>query len=662
MSLCRLVVIPLLVAALPASAAPAAGDPVAVPETLRLRNVPVITQDLADRLRAYENLRAASFQGWHPEERRLLITTRFADVSQIHEVAQPLGARTQLTFLPERTFGARYRPGRPRQILFSVDEGGAENFQLLLLDRDSGQVSRLSDGTHRYESARWSRDGRLLAYVSNARNGVDFDLYVQDPDRAGSERRVADLAGTWSIADWSRDGARILLQENISANESHLHEVDLETGALTRLTPTDEELVAWQGPLYAPDDRSLLVACDQGSEFLRLLRLDRDGTRAVLSGDRPWNVDGFDLSEDGRLLAFITNEDGLSRLRFLELESGRELPVPELPPGVIGGGEFRPGSHELGFALNWARSPSDVYSYDPSTGKLVRWTESELGGLPADRFAVPELVRFPTFDDQEPGRSRTIPAWVFRPDPRRFPGPRPVYIEIHGGPEGQTRPVFLGSSNYLVNELGVALVQPNVRGSSGYGKSYLLLDNGMKREDSVRDIGALLDWIRTRPELDAGRVMVGGGSYGGYMTLAAMTLYGERLRAGFDYVGISNFVTFLENTSDYRRDRRRVEYGDERDPAMRKYLEGIAPAHRVDRLTRPMLVAQGANDPRVPLSESDQIVAALSERGVPVWYVVAMDEGHGFRKKKNADYLRLVWIEFIERHLLGGGPARSAQP
>lgn len=230
-----------------------------------------------------------------------------------------------------------------------------------------------------------------------------------------------------------------------------------------------------------------------------------------------------------------------------------------------------------------------------------------------------------------------------------------MLVLIHGGPEGQATPGFLGRASYYLAELGVAIIEPNVRGSLGYGKTFVKLDNGRLREDSVKDIGALFDWIAQQPGLDAGRVMVQGGSYGGYMVLAVSTLYPERIRGAIDIVGISNFVTFLQNTEDYRRDLRRVEYGDERDPEMRAFLESISPANRADRIRKPLLVVQGANDPRVPRSESEQMVATVRRHGVPVWYLLAMDEGHGFRKKGNADYLFFAQVEFVKRHLLGEG-------
>jgi dipeptidyl aminopeptidase/acylaminoacyl peptidase len=632
---------------------------VAIPATIIAKNVPPIPREHAADLLPYENIRAASFAEWHPKERRMLIRTRFANSSQLHELKMPMGARTQLTFFNDTVGSGTARPSDPDQVVFSLNEGGAENFQLFLLDRKTGRPHRFTDGKSRYLSSRWSHDGKLLVYTSNARNGRDSDLYLADPAVPGSERRLAEVQGSWSPLDWSADDRRILLQEEISANETYLHWVDVASGQIHDLTPRakkGETTVSWQTARWAKDGRSVYATSDKDSEVLRLVRLDLDGGKmTVLSGDTPWDVEEIELSDDGTRLAFFTNEDGFSRLHIIDPIHGTPLPSPDLPPGTALGAEFRHGSHELGFAMSWAQAPADVYSYDADSKRLERWTASEAGGLNPEQFAVPKLVRFPSFDEAAPGKKRTVPAFVYRPSADRFKGPRPVYINIHGGPEGQTRPDFIGSNNYLINELGVVMIYPNVRGSSGYGKTYLKLDNWDKREDSVKDIGALLDWIATQPDLDASRVMVAGGSYGGYMVLASLVHYSPRLRCAFDTVGISNFVTFLENTSEYRRDLRRVEYGDERDPKLRAYLESIAPANHADKMTRPLLVAQGANDPRVPLAESDQIVAKVQANGVPVWYLVGKNEGHGFQKKDNSDYLRVTLIEFMRKYLLGEG-------
>jgi dipeptidyl aminopeptidase/acylaminoacyl peptidase len=313
---------------------------------------------------------------------------------------------------------------------------------------------------------------------------------------------------------------------------------------------------------------------------------------------------------------------------------------------VLGGLEWHKNNRDLMFLVSSARSPTDAYVLDADTGKVERWTESETGGLNPATFAEPELVRWTSFD------GRTISGFLFRPPAGKFTGKRPVIVNIHGGPEGQSRPSFNGRLNYFINELGCALIFPNVRGSTGYGKEFVTLDNGFKREDSVKDVGALLDWIGKQDGLDADRIMVTGGSYGGYMALAVATTYDDRIRAAVSVVGISNFVTFLERTESYRRDLRRVEYGDERDAKMREFLTRIAPLNNASKITKPLFVVQGRNDPRVPYTEAEQMVETVRRNGTPVWYLLAKDEGHGFSKKRNADYLFYATVLFIQEHLL----------
>jgi dipeptidyl aminopeptidase/acylaminoacyl peptidase len=339
------------------------------------------------------------------------------------------------------------------------------------------------------------------------------------------------------------------------------------------------------------------------------------------------------------------NEAGVSKLYLLNTAAREAKPQAGIPVGVIGNLKWHENNRDLAFSLDSARSALDVYSLDATSGEVSRWTESELGGLNPQELAEPELIRWKSFDGRE------ITGFYFRP-PAQFTGKRPMIIDIHGGPEGQMRPGFLGRRNYFLNEMSVAIIFPNVRGSSGYGKSFLKLDNGLLREDSVRDIGALLDWIAEQPELDASRVMVTGGSYGGYMTLAVAMHYADRIRCALDVVGISHFGTFLKNTEDYRRDLRRVEYGDERDPEMAAFFDRISPLNGAERITKPLFVVQGGNDPRVPLSEAEQIVARVKQEGTPVWYLMARDEGHGFRKKNNQDFQFYATVLFVREFLL----------
>jgi dipeptidyl aminopeptidase/acylaminoacyl peptidase len=360
-----------------------------------------------------------------------------------------------------------------------------------------------------------------------------------------------------------------------------------------------------------------------------------------------WSVDTFDLSRDGKTIAFVTNEDGISKLYLMDTATRKYHPVAGIPDGLIGGVRFHNNNHDLGFVLTSARSTADVYSLNVTTGKIERWTFSETGGLNTATFATPQLIKWKTFD------GITISGFLYSPDAKKFPGKRPVIVNIHGGPEGQFRPGFLGRNNYFINDLGVALIFPNVRGSIGYGKTFLKLDNGMHRDDTYKDIGALLDWIKQNPSLDGDKIMITGGSYGGHMTWATATFYNDKICCSLPIVGMSNLVTLLEHTEAYRRDLRRVEYGDERDPKMREYLEKIAPLNNSEKIRKPVFAVVGKNDPRVPWTESRQMLDKLKSNGIATWFLMANDEGHGYAKKKNQDFLFYATVMFVRQYLLG---------
>ncbi len=486
-----------------------------------------------------------------------------------------------------------------------------------------------------------------MTYNSTRRNGTDVDLYVIDPANPDSDRLVAEVeGGGWFPLTWSPNDQQILSVEYISVNESYLWLFDTQSGEKTLITPQEEEKVFYGSAVFSKDGKGLYVVTDKDSEFSRLAYLDLDTKEhTFLSQGIDWDVEDMALSEDGNLLAFITNEDGSSVLHLLDTTTQQKLPLPELPVGQIYSLNWHKNNQYLGFTLYSAQSTADAYALDVNTQKLTRWTKSETGTLNIDNFPQAELVRWSSFDQ------KTISGFLYRP-PTKFTGKRPVIIDIHGGPEGQYQPGFLGRQNYYLNELGVAIIFPNVRGSSGYGKTFLKLDNGFLREDSVKDIGALLNWIANQPDLDSDRILVSGGSYGGYMSLAVATKYSDRIRAAIDIVGISNFVSFLERTESYRRDLRRVEYGDERDPQMRQFLLDISPINNADKIKKPLFVVHGQNDPRVPVYETQQIAKTVKDNDVPVWYLVAKDEGHGFAKKKNRDYLFYATVMFIKEYLL----------
>jgi dipeptidyl aminopeptidase/acylaminoacyl peptidase len=620
-----------------------------VPDNLVVEGIPPLTPELRRDAGRYLEFRSAAFNSWHPTRREMIISTRFADSTQLHLVKTPGGARRQLTFFADPVAGGSFQPKGGAFIVFSQDNGGGEFYQLFRYDLADGRVTLLTDGKSRNSGPRWARSGKWFAYTSTRRNGKDTDVYLIDPAGPKSDRRLLELSGGgWRVNDVSEDEAKLLLTEYISINESHLWLADVKTGTKELITPKSGEKISWSGARFAKD--GFFVSTDKGSEFQRLCRYEPATQRLTpLTPNLRWDVESFDVSPDGRTLAFISNEDGVSALHLIEARTGRERTAPKLPLGVIGGLEWHENRRDLAFTLSSARSPTDAYSLDVKTGRIDRWTESETGGLDAGAFVEPELVKLKSFD------GLGISAFVYRPDPKKFPGRRPCLVSIHGGPESQSRPIFQARNNYYLNELGVALVVPNVRGSDGYGKTFLTLDNGFKREDSVKDIGAVIDWIARDPGLDGVRIAVMGGSYGGYMVLASMVHFNDRLRCGVDIVGISSFLTFLKNTQDYRRDLRRAEYGDERDAKMAAHLEKISPLTSVSKITKPLFVVQGKNDPRVPATEAEQMVKAIRENpagGGQVWYLMAKDEGHGFAKKKNADFQFLSTILFFREHLL----------
>ncbi len=613
--------------------------------------IPALDPALAERLSRYQNTRGAAFAGWL-DDGAMLIATRFGETEQVHRVAQPLGMREQLTFFNEPVMAARAAPiGGPDGFVFGKDVGGSEFWQLHFFDLETREIELLTDGKRsRNDQAVFSRDGKSIAYSRTARNGNDSDVWLRPLD-GGEAKLLASPGGTWRPMDFSPDGKRLLVAQYVSIEDVRPGVVDISTGKLERF-PVDGGTAGFRAFKFAPDGRAVYFISNEESEFQTLRHHDPEAGAApkTLTGDIAWDIESFQISDDGRHLAFASNEDGIGKLNVVRLPSHERVALPELPIGAIGNFAFSPDGKRLAVTLNTATSPNDVYVVDIGSRALVRWTKSEVGGLDETDFVAPTLIRYPTFDEVD-GKLRTIPAFHYQP--RRAVGNVrfPVVIQIHGGPEGQAQPVFDPVAQFMANDLGIAVLVPNVRGSSGYGKTYLGLDNGLQREDSVKDIGALLDWIATQPELDATRVGVYGGSYGGYMVLASMVHYGDRLRAGVDVVGISDFRTFLANTESYRRDLRRAEYGDERDPEMAKYFAKIAPLGNAGKIRKPLFVAQGANDPRVPASEAAQIVKAVRGNGTEVWYLEFSDEGHGFRKKANRDYFSTAAMAFWMKHL-----------
>jgi len=634
-----------------------ATDIVVPNSNLKIVGIPPIPAALASKVAPYTEFKPNTAVSWHPTRRELVVATRGDNTTQLHRVTGPGAALIQLTDFAEPVRNGAFLLRRPDVLVFSRDTGGNEQRQVYRLDPGAKEPALLTDPARRNEPAGVTRTHEFILIESTEldqggrRENPTVDLTLVDPLDLARSRKLATLPGTgWGDFSFSFDDKRLAMIEFKSVNESYVWIMDVATGARTRVLPaeiaTAAKRIASADLNFARDGKGLFLATDRDGEFRKLAYLDlATGNLEYFASAGNWDVEQVTLSPDGRTLAVLTNEAGVGVLRLYDAETRRELPRPALPLGTVRGATWHENSRDLAVNLNSAQSPGDVYSVNVQHMSVDRWTQSAAPGIDATQFRTPQPITWKTFD------GLMISGFVTRPD-ARYKGKRPVLIHIHGGPEAQSRPGFMGRWNYFVDELGVAVIDPNVRGSTGYGKTFATLDNGTKREDSVKDIAALLDWIATQPDLDASRVVVYGGSYGGYMTLAVATNYPDRIAGAIDAVGIANFVSFLENTESYRRDLRRVEYGDERDPAMRAFLTRISPVTNAHKIKAPLFVAHGKNDPRVPYTEAEQIVDIARKNGAPVWYLLANNEGHGFAKKANADFYFYSMIAFLERALL----------
>jgi dipeptidyl aminopeptidase/acylaminoacyl peptidase len=639
---------------------------------LVIEGIPPIEIALTKKVEAYTEFRPSSIVAWHPAKTAMLIRTRPANgnTAQLHLVEQAGDKPIAVTDFPDAVSNATFQPKKGEYILFERGAGGNEVFRIFRLDLSSKEITAVSPDNERASAPSWNRRGDKIVFTTStidrfnrgegATRTATTKLYIADPLKPSDAKLITTFeGGRWFNFRFSPDDKTLLFSEYLSANESHLWTMNIASGKKTRVTPArkDGEIaISYGNARYTRDGKGVLTTSDRDSEFKRLVYIAlATGKETVLTGHLNFDVDDFAVSYSARRIAFLTNENGSSVLRFLDLDTKKELPRPALLAGEISGLRWKVSDEDdagnaagklLAFNLTSAKSPGEVFSYDIGTTKMLRWTNGAATGLNPLEFVDPQLVKWKSFD------GLGISGFLYQPDAKKFPGKRPVILNIHGGPEAQARPGFIARNNYMVNEMGIAILYPNVRGSSGFGKTFLAADNGFKREDSVKDIGALFDWIATQPDLDASKVMVMGGSYGGYMTLAVATNYPDKIAGGISSVGISNFITFLTNTESYRRDLRRVEYGDERDPKMREFLEKISPLNNANKMKKPMMIVQGKNDPRVPYTESVQIVEQLKKQGTPVWFLMANDEGHGFAKKNNQDFLFYSQIKFMEKTLL----------
>ncbi|HET7216765.1 MAG TPA: alpha/beta fold hydrolase [Vicinamibacterales bacterium] len=621
-----------------------------VPKSAQIVGIPPVPRALADAIAPYASFRQAVFASWHPAERQMLVNTRLGDAFQAYRIPMPQGEPVQMTFQPRAVgswtpgLGSAWFAEGGQSVVFRQDQNGNQLYQLYKSGSEREAAVLLTDGKSRNGAPVWSTRGDRFAYYSTRRDNRDRDLWVMNPSNRTSDRMVAQVSGAWDPVDWSNDDRYLVALETVTRADTRLWQIDVESGEKKRLTP--EDAAAYGGGIVSADGKRLYITTDAGSEFRRLASLDiATGTIATITARIHWDVEDLALSPDGRWLAFTANEAGVGTLYLFDTRTGGIKRAPNVPPGSVQGLEWRPNSDELAFNLTSPQLPWNAYSLVVSTGKVSRWTRGDTGAVNTTRLADAQLITWKSFD------GLSVSGFMYRP-PATFTGRRPVLINIHGGPEAQERPRFLGRSNYLLNELGMVVIYPNIRGSTGFGKSFLALDNGRLRENAVKDLGALLDWIGKQRTLDKTRVTIAGPSYGGLMALAVAATYPDRVRCVFDGFGISNIATFLERAQPSIRPVRRGEYGDESDPAMREFMNRMAPVNQAAKIRAPLFIVHGKNDPAVPVEESEQMVAAVKKTGTPLWVMYATNAGHGFAdNRQNDEYSFYAWVLFMKQYM-----------
>jgi dipeptidyl aminopeptidase/acylaminoacyl peptidase len=617
-------------------------------DNLVIDGIPKIPSSIAKAVARYRNSYGYPLAGWDPNKREVWLKILASTGTWVSRVDTPGSMAKPMIAIPAGGAYDVYFQPQGKYLVYNKDSSGDENFQFYLYDVAAHESKLLTDGKSRNTEPVWSNAGDRIIYSSSPPNGNGVDLSIINPFETGSSRLLVQGRGHYLKAyDWSPDDRKVVFGDFASNIVSTLWTLDVATGKTTLLSSNGESAGEYYDyPQFSKDGRGVYVVTDRDSELRRLAFVDlASKEHKFLSEHIKWDVEDFKVAPDGKTVAFVTNEDGVSRLHLLDSGTCKESAIASLPIGIISDLRWHNNSVDLAFNLKSPQTPNDIYSVDVRNGKFERWSRAFTGLIDVDKLPKPEIIHWKSFD------GRLISGVLYRP-PATFTGKRPVIIDIHGGPEEQYRPGFGYHDNYFVNELGVAKIFPNVRGSTGYGKAFVNLDNGLLRMNATKDIGALLDWIKNQPELDSTRVMVQGGSYGGYMALSVAANYDNRIRAVVSDSGPSNLVTFIESTAGWRRDLQRHEFGDERDPKTREFLERIAPVNNVEKMNKPLLIIQGQNDPRVPVSESQRLVVALKKRGVLVWYLLAKDEGHSFTKQANWDFQLYSTAIFVQENLL----------
>ena len=641
----------------PPTPAPAATvGTVAIPDKVKVEGVPPIPQSIADDLSRYAEFRSAQLVAWNSARRQVVILTRLGSVPQLYLVDVPNKAPTPITSDKDNitsSVWAQFDPADPNTLVFRRDAAvGSEAFNLYKYDVATGTTTLLTDGKSRYSAPPitngpvWASKGRWIAYDSTERNGKDRDLWIMQPSDPKTAKCLIDAGGIWLPQDWSPEDLTVIAEQVVqSGAETYLWRVDVKSGARKALTPAGEQSY-WGTAQFSPDGKSIYAISTRGSGTSRIWRAPAGGGPWLPMTPENEPVSEYAISPDG-LIAVVFDRGSTDELQVIDPGTQKPRRLPPMPAGLIANLAWRPDSRELGFSLQNSRSPGDVYSIDTSLATLTRWTTSPVGAFNPETLPEPEIVTWKGSDGLQ------LSGVLYRPA-SKFTGPRPIVVNFHGGPQLRWRPIFAGRSNYLLNELGVAVLFPNFRGSDGFGAAFAAADDGKKREAALQDVGSMLDWIARRPDFDKDRIMLTGGSYGGYLALESAVMYNDRIRGVFELAGQTNLVTFLETTQASRQDDRRKEYGDERDADMRAFLLSISPVTSASALKKPVGIVQPAADTRVIVGQAQELIDAVKKNNVPVWYVEYEGVGHdNFPGTRQNDMFNwAVWIQFVRMYLV----------
>ena len=587
----------------------------------------------------YLSVRWARSPDFAPNGQDILFMTNITGVPQVWTARISGGWPEQITFDTNGVSYAVWSPIERNRLLVAADRGGNERDQLYFVDPRGGAWERLTKNDNAiYQFGDWTQDGRKISYASNERDASIFDIYVLDV-ATRQARMIHQGDGHWVASNWSPDGRYLGLLKNYSNANSDLYIYDSLTTEVKLMTAHEGDAL-FSGPRWLPDSKSFYFTSNLGRQFVGLDSMHVDSGKSEWVETPDWDVETVAVSRDGFKRAWTVNVQGYLEFHLLNAETGVRVRPYRLPKSVVRGLKFSPDSKSLLITLGSGKEPDDIYLYSIERDQLTPFTRSARGGILPETFVKPELVQYATFDN------RQIPAFFYKPPVSQ--GKMPVIVYVHGGPESQARPNFSGLFQYFVSR-GYAVCEPNIRGSTGYGRDYMRLDDIEKRMDAVKDVEYGARWLVSQKDIDPKRLIIFGDSYGGFLVLSSLATYPERWAAGADLVGISNFISFLQNTGPWRRALREAEYGSlAKDTVL---LKEISPLTHVDNIRAPLFIVQGANDPRVPKSEADQIYEAVKARGIPVEYIVFPDEGHGIAKLSNRIHAYTRMVEFLDEHV-----------